>query len=477
MPERALSGYTGRIVVRLGHKARGRIAESARKMGPDPSSLKELAEAVGARPLRSVLERYPAVKSHRVVRRRSVAEILDSEASRDADPRIPSLASYFLADPREWKDPKEAGRFLMALRASEEIELAYPEPAVCPAGIWAVDPSDPYVKDQGYLDPAPRGIGANTEEVWGSFDGAGVGFVDLEGGWNLEHSDLPQVGDGKPLINENDPTQADHGTSVLGVVVGKPNGSGITGIAPKADFRGVVSHVADLHSRDPDVVDAIHQAVQVVGKGGVLLLEVQTGDGYPIEVDEVMFTAIWEATRAGVIVIEAAGNGFRTVNGTRKGHDLDRIPRRRVEDPPPVNLTDRDSGAIMVSACRASLAVQDRHRRIGYAGYGSRINCYAWGEEVVTAGWGDFAPQEDDDQSYTRRFSGTSAAAAIIAGAAILVQQMAGAPGGPGLLGPEEMRLRLSATATGTVVLGPRGKAPIGVMPDLRAIARSLREH
>jgi len=217
--------------------------------------------------------------------------------------------------------------------------------------------------------------------------------------------------------------------------------------------------------------------VQVVGKGGVLLLEVQTTDGYPIEVDEVMFTAIWEATRTGVIVIEAAGNGFRASDGTRKSHDLDRIPRRRVDDPPPVNLTERDSGAIMVSACRANLVAQDGHRRIGYAGYGSRINCYAWGEDVVTAGWGDFAPFADDDGRYTRRFGGTSAAAAIIAGAAILVQQMAGAPGGAGLLGPDEMRLRLSDTATGTVVLGPRGKAPIGVMPDLRAIARSLKEH
>ena len=194
MLERASSNYTGRIVVRLGHKARGRVAECARKTGPDPSSLGELAEAVGSPPLRSVLKQYPAVKSHRVVRRRSVAEILDSDASRGADPRIPSLASYFLADPRDWKDPKEAGRFLLALRASEDIELAYPEPAVCPAGTWAVDPSDPYVKDQGYLDPAPRGIGANTKEVWGSFDGAGVGFVDLEAGWNLEHVDLPQVG-------------------------------------------------------------------------------------------------------------------------------------------------------------------------------------------------------------------------------------------------------------------------------------------
>ena len=143
------------------------------------------------------------------------------------------------------------------------------------------------------MDPAPKGIGAHTEEVWRVFDGAGVPFVDLEAGWNLDHVDLPRPGvSPQPLIHLNDPTQSDHGTSVLGVVLGKKDGGGITGIAPRADFRGVVSHVVDFSTVESGVPDAIEVAVGALGKGGVLLLETQTVDGYPIEVDEVMFTAI-----------------------------------------------------------------------------------------------------------------------------------------------------------------------------------------
>ncbi len=475
MPGRAWSNYTGRFVVRLGPRAVGRIAERARKAEPDLGSLHELAEAVNARPLRSTLQKYPACRSHPVVRRRSVGEVLEREASRDPGVRIPSLASYFVVDPRDWKDLEHAGHFLLELRANQDVELAYREPAVRTAGTarpWAVDPTDPFVKDQGYLDPAPKGIGANTEEVWGDFNGAGVRFVDLEAGWNFQHVDLPQHGrKRKPLINKNDRTEADHGTAVLGVVLGQEDGVGITGIAPKADFRGVVSHVENLRTGDPDVPDAIEKAVKVLGKGGVLLLEVQTGDGLPIEIDEVMFTAIWEATRAGIIVIEAAGNGTESP----PGRDLARVLRRRHDDPPPVNLMLRDSGAIMVSACHANLAGQGGHRRIGYASHGSRINCYAWGESVVTAGGGGFGPDAGNNGRYTDSFGGTSAAAAIVAGAAILVQQMASTPGGPGPLGPTEMRDILSNPTMGTVVLAPTGATKVGVMPDLTQIARELK--
>ena len=140
-----------------------------------------------------------------------------------------------------------------------------------------------------------------------------------------------------------------------------------------------------------------------------------------------------------------------------------------------MNLMRRDSGAIMVSACHANLASQGGHRRIGYASYGSRIDCYAWGESVVTAGGGDFGPVAGDDRSYTDSFGGTSAAAAIIAGAAILVQEMATARGGPGPLGPTQMRRILSDPTTGTVVLAPTGKQKVGVMPDLTRIARKLK--
>lgn len=474
MPRRGASRYTGRIVVRFGPKVVSRLAERARNKLPDLGSLEQLAEVVDVQRLEAVLGKYPPIRSHPVVRRSRVAKILEREESLDIN--LPSLASYFIADLRHWKDERQAARFLAELRAAPDIELVYRELAVRTANSWAVDPGDPFVKDQGYLDPAPKGIGAKTEEVWGSFNGAGVRFVDLEAGWNLDHVDLPPAGvNRQPMIHLNDPTEADHGTAVLGVVLGQKNGGGITGIAPRADFRGVVSHVVDLSTGDPGVPDAIEEAVDALGGDGVLLLEVQTVDGYPIEIDEVMFTAIWEATRAGVIVIEAAGNGTETV-----GRDLDRAIPRGADDPPPIDLNHesesfRDSGAIMVSACRASLARQGGHRRIGYAGYGSRIDCYAWGEKVVTAGGGDFGPVAGANRRYTDNFGGTSSAAAIIAGAAILVQQMANASDGPGALGPAQMRSILSDAATGTVVLAPSGKEKIGVMPDLKEIARKLR--
>ena len=95
---------------------------------------------------------------------------------------------------------------------------------------------------------------------------------------------------------------------------------------------------------------------------------------------------------------------------------------------------------------------------------------------MVTAGWGDFGPEAGVNQRYTNSFGGTSSAAAIIAGAAILVQQMASGPRGPGPLGPAEMRHILSDRATGTAVLAATGTERIGVMPDLQAIARKLRD-
>src|SRR5580698_219331 len=88
---------------------------------------------------------------------------------------------------------------------------------------------------QGYLAAAPEGIDAGAAWRRGA-RGAGVWFADIEGGWNTSHEDLP--GDrialvhGKPMTL---PGWREHGTAVLGEVVGIDNGKGVTGIAPDVD--------------------------------------------------------------------------------------------------------------------------------------------------------------------------------------------------------------------------------------------------
>ena len=460
--------HTGRLVFRLRREVADRSRASA---AAELGSLEQLASAFGLRELKDTLKKYPPVRSYPAVRRDPGAAARVRPKPRGKDfPPLYSLDSYFVADPRDWKDPGQSKQLLESLKALKDIEIAYRELTVRP---WSVDPGDPLVKDQGYLEAAPKGIGANTTEVWGSFDGAGIGFVDLEAGWNLEHVDLPRAKSPQPMINLNDKTEADHGTAVLGVVLARKNGQGMTGIAPGADFRGVASYVVSLATDELGVADGIEKAIEVLNEGDVLLLEVETGDGYPIETDELAFTAIRDAVDRGIMVIEAAGNGTEVV-----GHDLDRPIRREADDPPPVNLNRnsafQDSGAIMVSACRAGLASAGGHRRIGFANYGSRIDCYAWGEKVVTAGGGDFGRIAGADRRFTASFGGTSAAAAIIAGAALLVQQIASAPGGRGRLTPAQMRAVLSDPATGTTILAPSGTKTIGVMPDLQRIAKKL---
>jgi hypothetical protein len=455
--------HTGRLVLRLPRQVADRIPA-------DLASLERLASAFGLRGLKETLGSYPPLPSYPAIRRDESAPTRTRAQPTDQDfPPAHSLSSYFLVDPRDWKDPGKSQQFLQSLKALSEVEVAYRELTVRP---WSVDPDDPLVKDQGYLDAAPKGIGA--AEVRGSFNGTGIGFVDLEAGWNLKHVDLPQAKSPQPMIHLNDKTQADHGTAVLGVVLGLKNAAGITGIAPGADFRGVASYVVSLTNDELGVADAIQKATEVLNEGDVLLLEVETGDGYPIETDELVFNAIRDAVHKGIIVIEAAGNGTEVV-----GRDLDKPIRREADDPPAVDLNRKsasfqDSGAIVVSACRANLASDGGHRRIRFANYWSRIDCYAWGEKVVTAGGGDFGPIGGANRRFTASFGGTSAAAAIIAGAAILAQQIATQPGGRGPLDPARMRAILSDPEMGTAILAPSGGKKIGVMPDLKKIAKRL---
>src|SRR5437588_301744 len=79
-----------------------------------------------------------------------------------------------------------------------------------------VNPSDdPRNTNQHYEDAAPTGI--DVRWAWAQADGSGVGFVDMERGWTLNHEDL--VAAGISIISGINNDYTGHGTAVLGEVL------------------------------------------------------------------------------------------------------------------------------------------------------------------------------------------------------------------------------------------------------------------
>lgn len=360
----------------------------------------------------------------------------------------PVFNSYVVVNPPPGVAPLDVAR---QLTARSDVEIAYVEggptpPPVNPPG------HNPLSVNQGYHAAAPAGIDAHW--AWTCTDGSGVGFVDVEQGWTLNHDDL--VGAGIALISGLNKSYPGHGTAVLGEVVGVDNLIGIVGIAPSARAR-VVSQWRPSGSYG--TADAIRSAMSAMRAGDVMLLEAQTTylprpvtDLLPVEVEQAVYDAIRAATDAGIIVVEAGGNGSVDLD---KFQDLSGrfILNRSSRD-------FQDSGAIMVGA--ASSAVP--HSRLGFSNYGSRIDCYAWGENIQSTGDGWTG---NLTTSYTPTFGGTSGASPIVTGAAILLQAWAMTRHSSYV--PHVLRALLSDSALNTPSASPATDR-IGVMPNLKAI-------
>jgi hypothetical protein len=380
---------------------------------------------------------------------------LERKASATKFPPLHSLTAYWRIDMRQRRD--KIDQLVDQLKSLPEVDSAYREYSVTDPAVDASN--DQYAKDQDYLNAAPQGIGARWAWLQPNSDGAGVGFVDLERAWNLTHDDivahavpLPLYGDNEQGING---VTGDHGTGVLGIVVGEDNDVGIVGIAPHVQTVRVTSHYDAASNTELNVAPAIAAAALVMNAGDVLLLEVQRGGvtGRPTEVDDYDFDAIRLAVSQDIIVVEAAGNG---------GFDLDAILTK-----------PDDSGAILVGA--ANSTTHDRWQINGLpiaSCFGARVNCYAWGELIVTAGGGDLdSGRGDKNKTYTQVFNGTSGASAIVAGAALVLQGMYKAANSGTPLTPAEMRqaLLVNGTPQGQTVSGN-----IGVMPDLKEAVLAL---
>jgi serine protease len=437
---------------------------------PDPAEsdlpTEDEFERAGVLVSRPLIDRPPGrgEKGSPRARTLELIDCLETRAATSPFRPLHSLAAYWRVDLRPYPDRVE--EVVDRFNALAEVDLAYRE-------LSAVDPSfgAHYADDQAYLADAPVGISASWVLENLQFGPKSLRVCDVEQEWNFGHVDIPNVSAAQILYGENrvpDGATGFHGTAVLGQLAA--SGVNVDGVAakvadfllashyrsskadPKVTFPGTNGHVAAA------IVNALISDGKPAGTylqaGDVLLLEVQRGLR-PTEIDAADFDAIRLASALGVIVVEPAGNG---------GFDLDAYV-----DPDTGASLRRggagflDSGAVVVGAARSALP----HNRAAFSNYGSRLDCFAWGDSVTSCGYGNLSGKLPTDY-YTNTFSGTSSASPIVAGAAALVQALHVADAGfP--LDPRAMRVVLADPATGTRQGSNVGGA-IGVMPDLRRI-------
>ena len=398
----------------------------------------------------------PLIKS---ISRLKMRELENKETKKS----LHSLTSYWRIDVRNLSE-EQIVKFVEDLNDLPEVDLAYREMSVSEPSI---DPSDDiYSNLQRYLDPAPTGIDARWSWTIPNGNGTGIGVIDLEQGWFPSHEDLIEK---NPTLIFNDNRdgvgsyKGNHGTAVLGEIVGVDNNIGIIGIAQGVTSVRMVSHYEKITDTDLHVADAILAAVITMSAGDVLLLEVQRGGGpLPTETDAADFDAIMIAVNNGITVVEAAGNGNVDLDNWQNPWSMNNTTLNRNS---PHFL---DSGAIIVGAAESPLP----HNRSSFSNFGSRVDCYGWGENVTTIGYGDLDPGSNDNSTYTSTFSGTSSASPIVTGAAIIVQGLSENYFGT-RFSPSQIRTLLSDPSTGTSQ-GPDITGNIGIMPNLRAIIEKL---
>jgi serine protease len=438
----------------------------------DSDNLEDLAKQNQLMRLLSILDTSKPQNIRRNVKSVSLKKLreLEENARRSEFPPLHSLSAYWRLDYRNYDG--DLDELVKKFQELQEVDLAYKEMSVSDPWIAAGD--DTFAARQGYLDAAPGGIDARWAWTQVEFPGAGVGFIDLEQGWISTHQDLTAAAP-KLVFNDNrhgvGTYIGDHGTAVLGEVVGADNNRGVVGIAPSVSFVKMVSHFEASSKAHTYVAEAICAAITHMSAGDVLLLEVERYD-LPTETDSADFTAIRLAAGNGIVVVEAAGNGRKDLD------NWDVLCRS--------SANFKDSGAIVVGASLSSLPHDRWENRWEGSNFGSRIDCYAWGENIVTSGYANRPPSgsrgslgnnktvsRNDD--YTSTFGGTSGASAIIVGAALILQGMYKATMAS-VLSPLQMRSLLSDPATGTAQ--GRGVAGnIGVMPDLRAIIENTKTY
>lgn len=352
------------------------------------------------------------------------------------------------------------------LRAWKSVQFVAPHEGAPP--VTAVSPEDDTeFANQLHHAPAPLSIDAPFAWQFPGGGGEGVGFVDVENGWDLAHEDF--AGADIPLVFgdiQDSPGAIGHGNSMLGVVAAQDNAVGCVGIAPHASAK--VSSVC--RNGGFNLEDAVLAGAAALEPGDVLLIEVHAPFFpsnprlVPPEAWRAGFDAIKLTTSGGVIVVEGAGNGridLDTVNPADRNDGFVTTLNR-------THPNFRDSGAIMVGAANSGMVDGLIPRsRLASSNFGNRVDCFAWGDRVQTPFLVDRSVTPPVSQ-YS--WGGeTSAAAAMVAGAAVVVQGLSKAASGFHYT-PTTIRAWFKDPNTSTPSNNP-AQDRIGRMPDLREIA------
>ena len=337
---------------------------------------------------------------------------------------------YMLVLPTE-SIPEEV---LETVLASPLVENAYFSKQVRQPSTPSTLTTPDLTGSQEYHDSAPLGIGLSEARSRGLMGGE-VAVCDIEQSWRLEHEEFVHLQGQQPavpLIPMEDwasATEIEHGTAVLGVLAADAsNGLGIDGIAPESDYFVVPTSRTSEPNWGP--AQAIALATIRLRAGDVLLIEVETSLGEPIEISDLEYGLIRQATALGIHVVEPAGNG---------GADLDQVGIDPILGIKKFNITDRDSGAVFVGSSKSGVSFGGHQKRCT-SNFGSRCDAYSWGENVTTTGSAGTVGTDPCTgtpgsscnanpgafgllDSYTSCFTGTSSAGAIVAGAAALLEE------------------------------------------------------
>lgn len=338
------------------------------------------------------------------------------------------------------RDNDQEAPTLEAMRNLSIVEWAYPMPQPLPDR----PPQDlhraqttkavPDISgEQGYLTAEPGGL--NISAAWdrGLF-GAGQTVINFETNWNFSHADLPIDITTTPIGAANDPVFAgieneQHGTATLGIIGASHNGLGIQGIAPNATLR--TAAVPYVYSDFPFITLLWAFEDFAFGKaiGGHILLDqigipgpntqsyIASGDYatltdcpgcLPSISDPTIALVFADLVNMGIIVIDGAGNGAISLED----------PNERY--PWSVDLSAEDNGILLVGASTGADMMQ-----APFANCGTRVNVFAWGQDVVTTGYGNHPASvlDDPNQWYVHNFNGVSAASPMIAGIVAILQE------------------------------------------------------